>query len=182
MKYQRGPVITDVVWSRPTVKAIKSWHEDMKFAIERSGYTAYLVGRCLTDINRTFDVDIVYTGPLKPDTLEQLLITTLNVGFRHKILIDARWQSSIETAEYKDDKLTILPTQFVFFNYYEQDNGIGHKVINDFRLNPQYKAVNDNLIYSTFDRVGQRLKPHQIAYLVKHGKFANVLLNDYNKE
>jgi hypothetical protein len=154
----------------------------MKFAIERSGFTAYLVGRSLTDIEVTRDVDIVYVGTFKPDQIEQLLITTLTTGFRHKLLIDARWQNTIETAEYRDDKVVVLPAQFTFLNYYEQDNGHGHKIINDFRLNPNYKVVNENLVFSTFDRVGQRLKPHQIEYVIKHGKFAHVLLEDYSKE
>jgi hypothetical protein len=154
----------------------------MKFVIERTGLTAYLVGRSLTDIENTFDVDIVYVGEFKPDVIEQLLITTLTTGFRHKLLVDARWQNTVETAEYKDNEIIILSTGFTFLNYYEQDYENGHKVINDFRLNPQYKVVNDNLVYSTFDRVTHRLKTHQMAYLIKHGKFASVLLEDYCKE
>jgi len=182
MKYQRGPVITDRPWTKPSYQAICAWHDDMKLAIERSGYTAYLTGRSLTHIAVTGDVDIVYLGPLKLDALEQLLITSINVGFRHKILVDARWQNNIETAEYKDNKITILPTQFVFLNYFEQDYENGHKIINDFRLNKQYQQMNDNLVGSTFDRVGQRLKPHLRDYITKYGKFVNVLLDDYTRK
>jgi len=182
MKYQRGPVSTDRSFIKPTKAAIRAWYEDMKFAIERSGFTAYIVGSSLTNIEYTFDVDIVYVGAYKPDQIEQLLITTLTTGFRHKLLVDTRWQNKIETAEYKDEHIIILDTQFVFLNYYEQDYGNGYKIINDFRLNPQYKAVNENLVFSTFDRVSQRLKPHQMEYVVKHGKFASMLLEDYCKE
>lgn len=182
MKYQRGPVITDKMWAKPTVTAIKSWHNDMRFAIERTGFTAYIVGGSLTNINYTNDVDIVYVGEYKPAVIEQLLIQSLTVGFRHNILINARWQNVIETVEYKDDKIKILPTQFVFLNYYEQDNGQGYKVINDFRLNPHYKVVSENLVYSTFAHSGQQLKPHLKDYITKYGRFAEVLLNDYNKE
>jgi hypothetical protein len=182
MKYTRGPVTTDIIWNKPSVQAIKAWHNDMKLVIERSGYTAYLTGRSLTNITVTNDVDIVYTGELKPDTLEQLLITSLVTGFRHKILVDARWQNAIETAEYRDNKLTILPTKFAFLNYYEQDNEMGYKVVNDFRLNPQYKAVNENIVSSTFNSAGHRLKPHLLDYITKYGKFPSVLLTDYNKE
>jgi hypothetical protein len=170
------------MWNKPTVAAIKAWHNDMKFAIERSGYTAYLTGRSLTHIEVTNDVDIVYTGELKADTLEQLLITSLVTGFRHNLLIDARWQNVIETAEYKDNVLKILPTKFAFLNYYEQDNGHGYKVINDFRLNPKYQTVNENIVTSRFDCVGHRLKPHLQDYIIKYGKFPSVLLTDYNKE
>jgi len=181
MKYTRGPVVTDKSWANPTNAAIKAWYEDMKFAIERSGYTAHLVGASLTHIHHTNEVDIVYTGKLDTDTLEHLLITTLSVGFRHKILIDARWQNNIETAEYINEQITILPTQFIFLNYFEQDYGNGYKIVNDFRLNPEYGKVNDNLVYSTFDRVGRNLKRHQIEYLKRYGKFAHLSLEEYCK-
>jgi hypothetical protein len=154
----------------------------MRLAIERSGFTAYLVGGSLTNINYTKDVDVVYVGAFKPEQIEQLLITSLTVGFRHRLLIDARWQNTIETAELKEGKINILPTQFAFLNYFEQDNGHGHKIVNDFRLNPNYKAVNENLVYSTFDRVAQKMKPHLQHYITRYGKFAHARLDDYNKE
>tara|TARA_R110002126_G_scaffold101053_3_gene232929 strand:+ start:1873 stop:2421 length:549 start_codon:yes stop_codon:yes gene_type:complete len=182
MKYTRGPVSTDKMWNRPTVDAIRAWHTDMRLAIERSGFTAYLVGSSLTNINYTNDVDIVYVGAYKPELIEQLLITSVTTAFRHNILIDVRWQNVIETAEYKDDKITVLPTQFVFLNYYEYDYGNGHKVINDFRLNPNYKAVGENLVYSTFAHVGQRMKPHLREYMTKYGKFAHARLDEYNRK
>ena len=182
MKYQRGPVSTDKEFNKPTIPVIKMWYADMKLAIERSGYQAYMTGRCLTDVNSTMDVDIVFTGTLKLDTLEQLMITSVVTGFRHNLLIDCRWQDNIDTAEYKDGKITILPTEFIFLNYYEQDNGIGRKTINDYKLNPQFKVVNDNLVSSSFNRVSPRLKKHLEQYIMKHGKLANVLLNTLIKD
>jgi len=176
MKYTRGPVSTDRGFNRPTIPAIKAWYDDIKLAIERSGYQGYMTGRSLMNINATMDVDIVFTGELKPDTLEQLLITSVVTGFRHNLLIDARWQSNIKTAEYKDGKIVILPTEFVFLNYYEHDNGIGYKTINDYTLNPAFTKVNDKLVKSTFDKVGQRLKPHLVEYITANGKLPSVLL------
>jgi hypothetical protein len=176
MKYTRGPVTTEKMWNRPTVDAIKAWHNDMKLVIERSGFTAYLVGGSLTNINYTNDVDVVYVGEYKPDTIEQLLITSVTAGFRHNLLIDARWQNVIETAEYKDGKITILPTEFVFLNYHEHDNGQGRRVINDYRLHPAFGAVNNNLVGSTYQRVSKKLKPHLEQYIMKHGKLANLPL------
>ena len=182
MLYTRGPVTTDRMWNKPTKAAITAWAEDMSTVIDRSGYTAHIVGRSLTDIDQTQDVDIVYTGMLDPNRLEQLLITSLVVGFRHRILVDARWQNVLPTAEYKNNKVTVLPTEFVYLNYFEHDYGNGHKIINDFRLNPLYKKVNDNLVMSTFEQVGRVLKPYQLAYIVKHGTFACARLEDYIKE
>ena len=182
MKYTRGSITTELTMNKPTVAAIKSWHNDMKLVIERSEYQAYIVGRSLTDINNTFDVDIVYLGEYKPEAIEHLLIQSLVTGFRHKILVDAHWQNKIETAEYKDNKIKILDTQLVFLNYFEHDYGNGYKVINDYRLNPAFKAVNENLVFSTFDRITPRLKPHLIEQIVKNGKLAHLLLKEYCKE
>lgn len=173
MKYTRGTVSTDRTLNKPTIPAIKAWYADMRLAIERSGYQAYMTGRCLIDITTTFDVDIVFTGTLNPATLEQLLTTSVVTGFRHNLLIDARWQNDIKTAEYKEGKITILPTEFVFLNYYEQDNGIGYKTINDYRLNPSFTKVDDKLVKSTYT---QRLKPHLVEYITAYGKLPSVLL------
>jgi len=178
MKYTRGAYTTDRGFNRPTIAAISAWYDDMKLVIERSEYKGYITGRCLTDIKNTMDVDIVYTGKLNTTTLEQLLITSVIIGFRHNLLIDARWQSSIETAEYKDGKIKILPTEFIYLNYYEHDDEQGYKTINDYRLNPAYKVVSEHLVSSTYDRVAKRLKPHLEAYIVKHGKLAIALLED----
>lgn len=181
MKYTRGTLTTDRPLNKPTIPQIVAWYDDMRLAIKRSGYQAYLTGRSLTDINNTFDVDIVFIGKLKVDTLEQLLTTSVVTGFRHNLFIDARWQSSIETAEYKNSKITILPTEFIFLNYFEQDYGNGYKIINDYTLNPQYKVVSENLVSSSYSVINQ-LKPHLVEYIVKNGKFASLLLNDFNKD
>lgn len=182
MKYTRGPITTELIMNKPTVAAIKSWYDDMKLMIERSGYQAYIVGRSLTNIRQTLDVDIVFVGEYKIEKIEDLLIQSVITGFRHNILIDACWQNKIETAEYADNKIKILDTQLVFLNYFEHDYGNGYKIINDYRLNPAFKVVNENLVFSTFANFAQRPKPHLIEQIVMNGKFAHLLLKEYCKE
>lgn len=176
MKYTRGNVSTDREFVRPTIPSIVAWYDEIKLEAERSGYTAFLTGRSLTDINNTMDVDVVFTGKMIANTLEHLLISSVVTGFRHNLVIDARWQNVIETAEFKDGKITILPTEFVFLNYHEHDNGQGRRVINDYRLHPAFTVVTDNLVASTYQRVAKKLKPHLEAYIIKHGKLANLPL------
>jgi hypothetical protein len=182
MKYTRGPVSTERPWVKPTVETISAWIKDMEYTIEHSGYTASLVGRSLTNIESTHDVDIVYTGKFDAVKMEYLLINSVITGFRHNLLIDARWQADIETAKCEDGKIEILPTEFVFLNYYEHDYGNGRKVINDYRLNPKFAKAGENLAGSRFDIVGSQLKPYQYQLLVKHGSFPHQLLTEYNKE
>lgn len=181
MKYTRGPVSTDKAWSKPTPETVMAWIKDMEYTIEHSGYTAHIVGRCLTNIEATHDVDIVYTGKFDPVSMEYLLITSVITGFRHGLLIDARWQADIETATCVDGIITILPTEFVFLNYYEHDYGNGRRVINDYRLNPLFAKASDNLSGSRFDIAHKQLKPYQYELLVKHGSFPYQLLEEYNK-
>jgi hypothetical protein len=176
MKYTRGNVSTDREFVRPSIPAIVAWYDDIKLEAERSGYSAYLTGRSLTDINNTMDVDIVFTGKFDADAIEHLLISSVVTGFRHKLVIDARWQDKIETAEFKDGKITILPTEFVFLNYHENDNGQGRRVINDYRLNPAFKVINDNLVSSTYQKVSKKLKPHLEQYIMKNGTLAHLPL------
>ena len=182
MKYTRGPVSTERPWVKPTKETISAWIRDMEYTIEHSGYTASLVGRSLTNIEATHDVDIVYTGKFDAVKMEYLLINSVITGFRHNLLIDARWQANIETATCVDGKIEILPTEFVFLNYYEHDYGNGRRVINDYRLNPKFAKASDNLSGSRFDIVHSQLKPYQYQLLVKHGSFPHQLLSDYIKE
>ena len=182
MKYTRGPVTTDRPWSKPTPEAILAWITDMSYTIEHSGYTGHIVGRSLTNITETNDVDIVYTGKFDPVKVEYLLIASLITGFRHGLLIDARWQADIETATCVDHKITILPTEFVFLNYYEHDYGNGRRVINDYRLNPRFAKAGENLAGSRFDLVATQLKSYQYQLLLQHGSFPYQLLEEYNKE
>ena len=182
MKYTRGPVSTDKPWTKPTREAIQAWAADMNHAIEHSGFTANIVGRCLTDITATHDVDIVYTGKFDAVKMDYLLIASFVAGVRHGLLIDARWQADIQTATCVDGIITILPTEFVFLNYYEHDYGNGYKVINDYKLNPLFASAGNNLAGSRYDLIGQRLKPYQYNVLVEQGSFPHKLLADYIKE
>ena len=182
MKYTRGPVSTDRPWTKPTKEKICAWIKDMEYAIEHSGYTAHIVGRSLTNIEATHDVDVVYTGKFDATKTEYLLVASVVAGFRHGLLIDARWQADIETAKCEDGIITILPTEFVFLNYFEHDYGNGRRVINDYRLNPLFAPANDNLAGSRFDLVHKQLKPYQYQLLVQHGSFPHMLLADYMKE
>tara|TARA_R110002126_G_scaffold193293_2_gene341561 strand:+ start:652 stop:1200 length:549 start_codon:yes stop_codon:yes gene_type:complete len=182
MKYTRGPVSTERPWAKPTKETIRAWIKDMEYTIEHSGYTASLVGRSLTNIEATHDVDVVYTGKFDATKMEYLLINSVITGFRHNLLIDARWQANIETATCVDGVITILPTEFVFLNYFEHDYGNGRRVINDYRLNPLFAPANDNLSGSRFDLVHKQLKPYQYQLLVQHGSFPHMLLADYMKE
>ena len=182
MKYTRGPVSTERPWSKPTPQAILAWIRDMEYTIEHSGYIGHIVGRSLTNIEATHDVDIVYTGKFDPVKMEYLLINSVITGFRHNLLIDAKWQADIETATCVDGIITILPTEFVFLNYYEHDYGNGRKVINDYRLNPLYAKAGENLAGSRYDLGSKQLKPYQYQVLVNHGSFPYQLLEEYNKE
>lgn len=182
MKYTRGPVSTERPWVKPTKETISAWIRDMEYTIEHSGYTASLVGRSLTNIEATHDVDIVYTGKFDAVKMEYLLINSVITGFRHNLLIDAKWQANIETAKCEDGKIEILPTEFVFLNYYEHDYGNGRRVINDYRLNPKFAKAGENLAGSRFDIVHSQLKPYQYQLLVQHGSFPHQLLSEYNKE
>lgn len=182
MKYTRGPVSTERTWSKPAKETIVAWIKDMTYTIQHSGYTAHIVGRCLTAIDATHDVDIVYTGKFDPVKMEYLLIQSVIAGFRHGLLIDARWQADIETAKCEEGKITILPTEFVFLDYYEHDYGNGRKTINDYKQNPLFGKAGNHLAGSRYDLVGKQLKPYQYQILVHHGSFPYMTLEDYIKE
>lgn len=98
MFYVKGPVQTDVHWTRPTTEAFTSWLDVFNTYIHdhQIDIHVYLVGRFITDPNDTWDIDIHLTHPnLFSFTLKQLkqirdlMIYGMQIGHdRFKLLMD----------------------------------------------------------------------------------------------
>jgi len=179
MYYRRGKVSTNRQWGTPNMNAIKSWYNSMKPVIESTNLDCNILGRCVYDINNTKDVDITYTGTITEiPLLEYLLAISVDIGFRYNILIDCKWANSTNTIT----DLKPNDTEFIFLNYYEQDDGIGTRVIRDFTLNPKYTIVGKECVRSKFSTINSPLKTHQIEYIKQYGNLPSILIQDFIKE
>jgi hypothetical protein len=176
MYYRRGPVSTHRPWGKPTKAKIANWYDRMKHIIDWSQLTAHVTGRCLYDIDNTADFDIVYTGKINSiANLEHLLISGISQGFACDMLVDTKWLANVNTVANNAP----ADVDFIFLNYYEQDNGYGRRVIVDYTKNPKFKTVGDQSVRGNFLTNGAPLKPHQQAYIQQHAALPTMLLEDY---
>jgi len=179
MYYRRGQISTFRQWDKPNIKSINLWYNSMKPVIESTKLDCNILGRCLYDINNTKDVDIIYTGVITDiPLLEYLLSMSVDIGFRYNLLIDCKWASSTETIT----DLKPNDTEFIFLNYYEQDDGIGTRMIRDFTKNPKYSIVGKESVRSKFSTINSPLKIHQIDYIKQYGKLPSMLIQDFIKK
>jgi|LauGreDrversion4_2_1035121.scaffolds.fasta_scaffold246177_2 hypothetical protein len=92
--YKRGIVETNVPWTKPSYEKIKEFLEIINNSTEIfKQYECYLIGGVLFDFEKTWDVDIVMTGPISDyDTLESYMNILYDIAFNQfKLLLDIQW-------------------------------------------------------------------------------------------
>lgn len=182
MYYCRGSVATTTPIGRPTLDKIRAWADAMHDQITASGYQAHVVGRCLYDIDSTRDFDISYTGtPHDPRVLLNLLNTSVAAGFEQDLLVDARWDSNPVTARYRNGTVEISPDNFIFLDYYEEDDGHGSRLIRNYALNPKYTVYYPGLVASSHAKIQSKLKPHQVHAIHTYGQLSYMPLTEFIK-
>jgi hypothetical protein len=152
----------------------------MNDQITASGYQANVVGRCLYDMPSTRDFDISYTGAHHdPRVLLNLLNNSVAAGLETDLLVDARWDSNPVTATYRNGTVEISPDNFIFLDYYEEDNGLGSRIIRNYALNPKYTVYYPGLVASSHARVQANLKPHQVHAIHTYGQLPYMPLSNF---
>lgn len=165
MYYRRGIVSTSTQWNKPNINSIKLWYQSMKPVIESTDLICNIVGSTLYNIDNAKDLDIVYTGNVNDiNMLEHLLTCSIDIGFKTNMLVDCKWASSTTTI------IDLKPhdVDFIFLDYYEQDDGKGVRMIYDYGKNPKYQRVGKNSVRGNFKQLNSPLKPNQIKYLETH--------------
>lgn len=92
--YQRGKIITEIPWGRPTYSKIKEFLLEIQNTSDiMKDYDLYLVGGVLWDFNKTWDVDIVMVGNCDSYiVLEDYMHYMYDIAFKsHKLLLDVSW-------------------------------------------------------------------------------------------
>ena len=179
MYYRRGMVSTTIKWNRPNINAIKNWYKSMKPVIDSTDFICNIVGSTLYDIDNAKDLDIVYTGNVNNiNMLEHILNCSIDMGFRTNMLVDCKWASSTTTVIDKKP----ADVDFIFLDYYEQDDGKGVRMIHDYTKNPQYQRVGNNTVRSNFKQLNSPLKSHQLKYLETYNILPSMPIEDFIKE
>jgi hypothetical protein len=179
MLYQRGTVKRTSPWSIPTWEAAQRWYEVMQPKIQTLGYNTWVTGRSVYDIKHARDFDVVYTGTMTDaDQLAELLDASVRQGFEQNMLVDTKWAESTDIAGY-DQQPFFRPVSFIFSDYYEFDNGQGHRVISDYRQNPRFTGIGSRLVMGNYANNADQFKPQQLHFLQRHGRLPSQTIEQF---
>lgn len=177
MYYRRGSISTSRKWGMPTLAKITAWYTALEPIIAYANLTCNVMGSCVYNINNARDLDIGYTGVVNTEKLEYLLNTSIDIGFRNDMLVDPKWLGQTTTIE----NLQPADIDFIYLDYYEEDDGAGSRVIKDYSKNFKYQPVGNNLVKSNFKKLNGQLKTHQIQYIKNYGALPTSTIQNFIK-
>ena len=123
--YQRGSVFTEKPWNRPNYNTLKEFLTVISEKTDiLSRYQIYLMGGVLFDFEKTWDVDLCFTGKIESyDILENDMNLMYDVALNHfRLLLDIQWfidplpvvsYEEITSSEFKHYRLKYIKTGYV---------------------------------------------------------------------
>jgi hypothetical protein len=151
--YQKGKIITEQPWKRPTYSKIKEFLLEIQNTSDiMKDYDLYLIGGVLWDFNTTWDVDISMIGNpssyiVLEDYMHYMYDTALN---KYNLLIDISWvNTKPEDIIYTPDYSFTFDNDFLKIGYIKKQIGDKFEEIN---LNDQlnYTLCGDYLVKGNF--------------------------------
>jgi hypothetical protein len=163
--YQRGKIITEQPWKRPTYSKIKEFLFEIQNTSEiMKDYDLHLLGGVLWDFNKTWDVDINLMGnPTSYIILEDYMHYMYDIALnKYNLLIDVAWVNT------KPEDITFdLPPDYTVDNEFLKI-GYAKKIIGDefeemdLRIDPLYSIQGDYLVKGNWKH-----KPFKEAFIDK---------------
>lgn len=117
--YQKGDISTTIPWNRPTPLIFNQWLEEWSQIPGVKEYKVFLTGAfCqnyfLNENIETWDVDMILIGELQYySILKNILDKAVEIGFKHKILIDIFWRDKLPEVNVFSQKKVITYTSII---------------------------------------------------------------------
>ena len=93
--FSNNDISTNLPFRKLCREGIEVWWDKFKNTPHLNNYEVYIGGAILNDIE-TVDLDIILIGNIKYlGELKNILDAGLQLGFRHRILVDIKWASRI---------------------------------------------------------------------------------------
>jgi len=147
--YQRGKIITEQPWRRPTYSKVKEFLLEIQNTSDiMKDYDLYLLGGVLWDFNNTWDVDINLIGnPTSYIVLEDYMHYMYDIAFnKYNLLIDVAWvNTKPKDIIYTPDYDFTLDNEFLNIGYIKKQIGDEFEEIN-FSNEPNYTLYGDYLV------------------------------------
>jgi hypothetical protein len=164
--YQRGKIITEQPWKRPTYSKIKEFLLEIQNTSDiMKDYDLYLLGGVLWDFNKTWDVDINLMGnPTSYIVLEDYMHYMYDIALnKYNLLIDITWVNT------KQEDITYTPDyafgsddrEFLSIGYVKKTIGDEFEEIN-LSDKPNYILCGDYLVKGNW-----RHKPYKETFIEK---------------
>ena len=94
--YQKGKVTTTIPWQRPNPDSIVKLLDNIIPKVNAQGLELRIMGGCLLDMNATWDLDLLLTGQIDNQDLEDLLHEMTDFSLNQcSLLLDAGWFSDL---------------------------------------------------------------------------------------
>lgn len=95
--YKTSQCETTVPWFRPDPYNLSLWRNELFSKIKNfEDHKLWLTGASIEGLP-TWDVDIIVTGQLKSESkLQEIIKTMVDLGFKHRLLIDPWWCHDLE--------------------------------------------------------------------------------------
>jgi hypothetical protein len=163
--YQRGKIITEQPWKRPTYSKVKEFLSEIQNTSDiMKDYDLYLLGGVLWDFNNTWDVNINLIGnPTSYIVLEDYMHYMYDVAFnKYDLLVDIIWTNTKpEDIIYTLDYSFIFDNEFLSIGYVKKTIGDKFEEI-DLRNNHLYSVQGDYLVKGNWKH-----KPFKESFIEK---------------
>jgi hypothetical protein len=163
--YQRGRIITEQPWKRPTHSRIKEFLLEIQTTSDiMKDYDLYLLGGVLWDFNKTWDVDINMTGnPASYMVLEDYMHYMYDIALnKYNLLVDITWvNTQFEDIIYTPDYSFTIDNEFLKIGYIKKQIGEEWEEI-DLINNPNYTLCGDYLVKGNYKN-----KPMKESFIEK---------------
>jgi hypothetical protein len=117
--YKRGDIEVTDPWKRPSKESFESFLIDFQQLKGIQNYQVYLVGAFCENYylgtNReTWDVDLILRGDIQDYTeLKDILNKSIEIGFKHNILIDIAWRNILPNLNLLSQEKIITYTDVI---------------------------------------------------------------------
>lgn len=151
--YQRGKIITEQPWKRPTYSRVKEFLLEIQNTSDiMKDYDLYLLGGILWDFNKTWDVDIAMIGnPSSYIVLEDYMHYMYDIALnKYNLLVDIAWvNTKPEDIIYTSNYSFTFDNDFLKIGYIKKQIGDEfEEIILDNQ--PNYTLYGDYLVKGNF--------------------------------
>jgi hypothetical protein len=163
--YQRGKIITEQPWKRPTYSRVKEFLLEIQNTSDiMKDYNLYLLGGVLWNFNNTWDVDINMVGnPTSYIILEDYMHYMYDIALnKYNLLVDITWvNTQFEDIIYTPDYSFTIDNEFLKIGYIKKQIGEEWEEI-DLINSPNYTLCGDYLVKGNYKN-----KPMKESFIEK---------------